>query len=116
VVSERTHNRAQVKYAFFMYSSKVLVEQILRVHQRVPNTLQGTLRMEHTESCPSISSLGYFLEHGKPLDRRYLVLSSKAQTDSTLWEVYASLHARSAAQRISRAAFAKFLEPTRMNY
>jgi hypothetical protein len=65
--------------------------------------------MEHMESCPSISSLGYFLEYGKPLDWRHLALLSKAQKDDTLWGVYAP-HARSAAQRISRAAFAKVLE------
>lgn len=60
------------KYAFFMYSSKNRVEELLRVHQRIPITLEGrVLRIESTENRPyslSHENQANSLELGKPLD------------------------------------------------
>jgi hypothetical protein len=55
-----------------MYSSKNRVEELLRVHQRIPITLQGRiLRIESSENRPyslSPENRGNSLELGKPLD------------------------------------------------
>jgi hypothetical protein len=55
-----------------MYSNQDRVEQILRVHQRVPITLRGRcLRIEHSENRPYTLTprpSGAPLEFGKPLD------------------------------------------------
>ena len=58
------------KCAYFIYSNKNHVEEILRVHQQVPITVRGQiLRIESSENRPSLSpdSLGD-VELGKPLD------------------------------------------------
>ena len=60
------------KYAFFLYSSEHRVEEVLRVHHRIPITVRGrSLRIERTENRPyslSPATVGTPLELGKPLD------------------------------------------------
>ena len=85
-LSEQTYNLTRSEYAYFMYSNKGCVEQISRVHQRVPTIPErsGEAYTQNVRGTTRTSGpLGPLWNMGSRLTRRHPMLLSKAQASGT---------------------------------
>ena len=109
------------EHAYFIYSNKDSIEEILSVHQRAPITVGGRIpriqRAENRPSSPSTGPLGDAVELGKPLDPATSSAIFKELTQTV--PRFRDSHKPSRVLWISAytcllGSSHKFLEPTRL--